>query len=166
MPVWLLYTCCNGLGCSCASIIICLPFIATPSIITNSSLDGHKCCVSYLASALLHGQPSITYIFRSLKCVLLSIASCMSCSVMHAGISVVAYLLNYMSAISLSLFSTWFHLDSQSVMYRSGPEFLAETVLIFIYYLIFHVCRIFLLCSTCMFNSVSLICLSVLIYKY
>ena len=123
IPMWLLCTCSNGLACSCASIILCLPFMATQSVITNSSLDGQKCCVSYLASALLHGQPYITYIFRSLKCVLLSIASCMSCSVMHVGISVVAYLPNYMPAISLSLFSTWFHLDSQSVMYRSGPGF-------------------------------------------
>ena len=120
--MWLLWCCTNALVCSCTRNLINLPFIATPSIITISSLNGLYGHMSCFASAVLDSQHSITYGFRFCKHVSFSLVICMAHIVMHLGMSAVAlmaFVLMYRPAISSSLFSSWFCLDSLSEMYRS-----------------------------------------------
>ena len=66
----------------------------------------------------------MTNVFGSCKCVLFSVTFNISCIVMHVGRSVAtlrAFMLNCRTGIYVPLFSTWFSLDIQSAMYRSGP---------------------------------------------
>ena len=117
MPMWLLCSCLNTLGCSCINIVIHLPFIATLSIITSLSLNIQygdiscfdMCCL--MTSLLLH-------MFSNLVCMLYSVASSMSLIVLHTGMSVnasIAFMLDCRIAISSSLFSAWFCHESQLV---------------------------------------------------
>ena len=68
------------------------------------------------------GWPSpMMYTFM---CMSFCVASCMSYTHMQVGMSVVVLIvcmLGSMPAISLSLFSVWFCLNSQSAVYRSWP---------------------------------------------
>ena len=126
MPMLLLCSCSNALGCSCAGIIIHLPFIATPSIIAGSSLKVWYCCLSCLMSDLLDSQSSMVYIFQSCKCVLISVAlPCMQgCLLMHWW-----HLCLDISKLFLHLSYTLFCPDSKSTLYRSYPGLYINTYL-------------------------------------
>ena len=65
VPIWWLWNCSNALDCNWANITICLTFIITPSNITSLPAKVKSGQVSCIVSALLDGQFSITYSFRS-----------------------------------------------------------------------------------------------------
>ena len=116
-------SCSNALDCSCASIIIHLHFIATLSIIVCSFSNMQYGCMSLFTPALPDGQPFTTCVLRSFRCVTFSIASWISCIFMHVGIfanASIALIFSFMPAISLSLSSAHFCLDSQFAMYNPG----------------------------------------------
>ena len=114
--------CCNVLGCTCAGIIIHLPFIFSPAIISTWAMNVHYGHMSCFMSVLLDGHSSFTYVFMS--CVSFSVASHMSSIVVYAGMLFHQWPL-CSTACQLffsSLFSAWFCLDIQLAMDKLGPH--------------------------------------------
>ena len=105
MVMWLQCSHSSILNCSGTSMMTVLPFMATPSIITSTSLNVHCGCVSCFTSFLINGHPSIMYALRLFKYISSSGAAWMSycyafwyVSFAIGGVDV------YVSAISSSLF--------------------------------------------------------------
>ena len=124
IPMSLLCNCCRICFCNRKRIIILLPFMAMPPIIASLLLISQQywilcssssfCVASHLLCMVLPLQVGIS-------CV----ATCMSFMDVHTGIFtvvLVAFTLSSCQWFFLSLSSVWFFLDSQFVMYRSGPE--------------------------------------------
>ena len=120
--MWLVCSCCSISFCNWKGIIILVPFVAMPSIITNSFLIGQYCLMLCSTSSLLHGLPCIIYSFCSCSCAFSHIAYCMSSIGTHTGMFIeVLMALMFIVIPSVSWLSVWLLWESLSMMYMPGP---------------------------------------------
>ena len=110
--------------CNLSGITTCLPFRLTPRITVISSqnmLYGLRFCAMW---SLFSGHPLKICSFSCCKWLSSDAAHCSSCIIMHSGMFIVVCMVlmcTCIPGISLSLFSLWFCLETQSAMKRSGP---------------------------------------------
>ena len=84
-----------------------------PSMIAILSLNDQYGCNFFCTSAFVDGQPWNTWSERMLRCSLSGVATLITSAFMQSDISVHDYCI---PGISLSLFVSWFCLDSKSAM--------------------------------------------------
>ena len=117
---WWLRTCC----CTHVEVMAHLTFMEIWSTILRSFQNVQDCLMSCFTSSMLDDKPLIMYSFTLNECLLFCVASCMSCIDIHIDIYVLvlmASMFYFIPHMSLSLFSSWFCLDSQPTTYKLGP---------------------------------------------
>ena len=116
-------SCFNACCYSASGITIPWPLMTAPSITAMSSLNIQCFLMSYGSWSLLSDHSYMIYSMSCLRCWSWDVASFSLLNVMHSGtliINCMALMLICMPLISLSLFSLWFCLGSQSAMNKSG----------------------------------------------
>ena len=125
MPMWLVYNCFNACCCNTLDITIHQPLTATPSITAMSSQNIQYVMMYHSNWSSLSGHSCMIYSMSCWRCCSYDVTSFSSLNVIHSGTLVVncmALMFICMPLISLYLFSSWFWLDSQSAMNKSGPR--------------------------------------------
>ena len=107
MPMWFMWSYTIACSCNSSGSLILFPFMSIPLIIASSFLNVQYGLISWIVSFWFNGHPSIICCFSFCKWRSLHVASCMSGTDMHDGMSVItlmALMLRLMLCISSQLF--------------------------------------------------------------
>ena len=121
--MWMLCCCCSICFCNWIGIIILLPFLTMPSIITNLFLIGQYASHHNPLLPYCGVSPALYLTISSCRCASSCVAACMSSMNVYTDMVtelLIAFTFILTPAISWSLFSAWLIQDNQSMVYKSG----------------------------------------------